>query len=343
MKSSLVLRLSIASLFCMSGFLSWKLRRASENRYAILMYHRVVSQNDVENGLQAGMYVQPKTFENHIRFLKKYFSLVPISEIDSIIEEKSCNSHAKPICVITFDDGWHDFYISAYPILKAHKVPTTVFLPTNFIGTNDWFWTDRVGYFFSKRGNSTGLQKQNRVSGNAVVNQLEKLTGSQESRLEKAIEILKGYRDDEINEILLELSERWDLDQNPSGRAFLNWKEVREIARSGLITFGSHTVAHKILTTLTDQEIRHELIESRKRLIAEQAVDPSFISFCYPNGNYNDKIAGMVKETGYNLAVTTKKGWNNPEADPFILRRIGIHQDMTSTDAMLGCRITSIF
>ena len=56
---------------------------------------------------------------------------------------------------------------------------------------------------------------------------------------------------------------------------------------SWLVSSGSHTVAHKILTTLTDDEIRNELIESRKKLIAEQVVDPSFIPFCYPNGNYN--------------------------------------------------------
>ena len=115
------------------------------------------------------------------------------------------------------------------------------------------------------------------------------------------------------------------------------------MAQSGLVTFGSHTVAHKILTTLADQEIRVELIESRKRLIAEQVVDPSFIPFCYPNGNHNDKIACMVKDTLYSLAVTTKKGWNNLESDPFTLRRIAIHQDMASTDAMFGCRIAGIF
>jgi len=324
------------------GLVGWKLKLIPSNYFVVLMYHRIIPLNDAGEGVQSGMYVQPKTFENHIRFLKNSFSFVPLSEIASIIEEKSCNSNEKPICVITFDDGWHDFYINAYPIMKAHKVPATVFLPTGFIGTNDWLWTDRVGYLFSNKGNSASLQKYNRASVNAIVNQLEKLKGPQESRLEEAIEILKGYRDDEINEILLELSERWDLDQNPPGRGFLNWEEVREMAQSGLVTFGSHTVAHKILTTLADQEIRDELIESRKRLIAEQVVDPSFIPFCYPNGNHNYRIACMVKDTGYDLAVTTKKGWNNPESDPFTLRRIGIHQDMTSTDAMFYCKIAGI-
>jgi len=83
-------------------------------------------------------------------------------------------------------------------------------------------------------------------------------------------------------------------------------------------------------------------MRSRERLIAEQAVNSSFIPFCYPNGNYNQKIAKMVKDAGYSLAVTTKKGWNTAVSDPFELKRVSIHQDMTATEAMLGCRITGI-
>ena len=94
---------------------------------------------------------------------------------------------------------------------------------------------------------------------------------------------------------------------------------------------------------MTDKEIIDELIKSRDKLIAEHIVDTLFIPFCYPHGNYNENIAGMVKEAGYSLAVSTKNGWNNAEPDLFTLRRIGIHQDMTSTKAMFGCRIAGIY
>jgi len=51
------------------------------------------------------------------------------------------------------------------------------------------------------------------------------------------------------------------------------------------------------------------------------------------------KIARMVKYAGYSIAVTTKKGWNNARPDSFTLRRIGIHQDMTSTVPLFAARI----
>ena len=108
------------------------------------------------------------------------------------------------------------------------------------------------------------------------------------------------------------------------------------------MTFGSHTASHRILTTLTDEEIRDELKRSKEKLLTEKISDPSCIPFCYPNGNYNEKTAELVKEMGYHLAVTTENGWNDAKADLFRLRRIGIHEDITSTKALFGCRITGI-
>ena len=168
------------------------------------------------------------------------------------------------------------------------------------------------------------------------------MTGPLGSRMEGAVELLKACPNDEIEKAITELSVIWAMSPNPSGRAFVSWKEAKEMARSGLITFGSHTASHSILSMLEDSEIRHELVESRRRLIAEQVVDPAFIPFCYPNGNYNNRIVSMVRNTGYNLAVTTKNGWNNSESYPFTLRRVGMHQDMTSTEAMFACRIAGI-
>jgi peptidoglycan/xylan/chitin deacetylase (PgdA/CDA1 family) len=175
------------------------------------------------------------------------------------------------------------------------------------------------------------------------LHQLANFKGPFESLLEEAISTLKAYRNSEIEKIISDLAARWSVNNKLPDRAFMKWDEIREMKRSGLVSFGSHTVGHKILTTLTDDEINIELIESKKRLINEQAVDPSFIPFCYPNGNYNERIAKLVKDAGYSLAVTTKSGWNTFESNPFELKRIPVHQDMTATDAMFGCRIAGIF
>jgi peptidoglycan/xylan/chitin deacetylase (PgdA/CDA1 family) len=305
------------------------------------MYHRVIPKDETES-VQAGMYAEPVTFKNHIQFLKKHLRIIPISECIHNPGKKSEKTSNRPFCVLTFDDGWHDFYKYAFPILKKYNVPVTVFLPTDFIGTNRWFWTDRLTHLFCRKDRPDNSHKTNHVSFNPLVNELEKLKGSQESMIEGAIELLKTRQQNEIEGTLSELAERWNFEQEIPARAFLTWDEVREMKESGLITFGSHTASHRILTTLTDEEIRDELKRSKEKLLTEKISDPSCIPFCYPNGNYNEKTAELVKEMGYHLAVTTENGWNDAKADLFRLRRIGIHEDITSTKALFGCRITGI-
>ena len=344
MKFSICIKTILASLLYLMGTVSSKLRGCSSSDCVIMMYHRILPWEKTGIGIQAGMYVDQVTFEQHLKFLTRYFSIIPISELPNIIKGASRSIDTKPPCVLTFDDGWFDFYAYAYPILKLVNVPATVFLPTDFIGTKDCFWTDRFAALLIKREKLKRSALRQGPSLNRLVNEIDNLRGSMELRLEKAIEMLKNYPINEIENLLSELSVRWNIDLVGQGsRAFLTWEEIREMAHSGLISFGSHTARHLILTNLTDNEIQDELARSRVKLLSEDVVDESFIPFCYPNGNYNQKIAKMVKEAGYSLAVTTKNGWNTVASNPFELKRIPIHQDMTSSDAMLGCRIAGIF
>ena len=346
MKSSIAIRSTLASFYNSFGLISWKLRTYSQYNFLFLTYHRILSREKAGTQVQAGMYVEPETFETHIHFLERHLNIISISEFLSNFRKDFGTSSIRPFCILTFDDGWYDFYQYVFPILKTYQIPATVFLPTNFIGTTKCFWTDSLAKLFSQRQRAESKERRVRIktfSSNYLTNQLENLKGSKESKLEKAMQILKAYRDEEIEEILSYLSRNWNLNPEPLDRSFLSWEEVREMAQSGLISFGSHTASHRILTTLTDTEIQGELVRSKERLILEKVVDPSFIPFSYPNGSYDEKIAKMVKEVGYNLAVNTEGGWNHLGSNPFTLRRIAIHQDMTSTEAMFGCRITNIF
>jgi len=343
LKFSIRIKSILAFFLSISGILRFKFSSVSKDDFIILMYHRIIPGHQAHKETQPGMYVRPETFQNHLHFLKKYFTIVPIQDL--LLEDKKPldGSNNKPQCALTFDDGWYDFYEYAFPIVKDHQIPATVFLPTDFMGTSRLFWTDHLADLLIQRENSEKSASKPSPSPNSIVNDVEAIQGNYEAKLEKSIAILKSLRDEEIEEVLSELSSRWSIDPAPHNRGFLTWEEINEMYESGLITFGSHTASHKILTTLTDNEIEDELTKSRDKLISENIVDTAFIPFCYPNGNYNEKIARMVKEAGYSLAVSTKNGWNNAESDLFTLRRIGIHQDMTSTKAMFGCRIAGIF
>ena len=61
--------------------------------------------------------------------------------------------------------------------------------------------------------------------------------------------------------------------------------------------------------------------------------------FCYPNGETTATARRLVSQN-YLGAVTTRKGWHSLEDDPFLIRRTGVHEDVSSRRAALLARIS---
>ena len=339
MSLSLKIKTLSSSILYQTGIVSRKIEKQNKNKYVILMYHRILPRKEAEGILEAGMYVDPHTFEKHIIYLKNKFYLLPLEDLVAKSIVKSHNNQ-KPICVLTFDDGWDDFYTHAFPILKKQGVPATIFLPTALIGTEKSLWTDQLADIFHGgiKVNSGTIRPTN-----PLVEEIEAFMENNNRYLDKAINLLKTRREEEIWEIINELRKRWRIGNEKKKRSFLTWEEVREMGRSGIVNFGSHTANHRILTTLTTEEIKEELLESLETLKKKGDVNPNFFPFSYPNGNYTPEIAAMVREEGYSMAVTTENGWNAFDDNLFELKRISLHQDISSTDAMFACRLAEIF
>jgi peptidoglycan/xylan/chitin deacetylase (PgdA/CDA1 family) len=333
---------TIANAFDFFGIIDKRIINKSKSSYLILMYHRIFQNTGFCKSFQAGMYVEPETFEMHIRYLKQHFDVVSLSEMFSSVHDKERSRSAGPVCALTFDDGWQDFFKFAFPVLMRNQVPATVFLPTGYIGTNDWFWTDRLGRIMATDIQRVKPGGRGFPLDNSLMERITHLHGPFEKKLETAISILKEREEKEIEEVIAELQERSGIRAASLERIFLNWEEVREMRSSGWVSYGSHTHHHRILIHLKEEEVRRELGLSKQILLREGVVDFTFIPFCYPNGASNQRIAGMVREAGYHLAVSTGTGWNEKNASPFALKRVPIHQDMTASREMFGCRVAEI-
>jgi peptidoglycan/xylan/chitin deacetylase (PgdA/CDA1 family) len=299
------------------------------------MYHRITHASE---SIQPGMYVEPVAFENQIELLKEYFDIIPISELNEKLMHGSMSVKDKPYCIITFDDGWKDFYDNAFPVLKKHKTPATVFLPTEFIGTKNRFWTDVYSYLLGKK-NVSEVGEFSSLENYEEILYLSSLDGDYSHKLEAGIEYLKKLPLIRINNILSELAKIWKVKIESKESDFLDWSEVSELLESKLVTFGSHTAQHQLLTTIDEVAINQELHDSIIELERQCVLNSSCKTFCYPNGNYNKDIAEMVRKNGYHLAVTTRKGWNDINDDMYTLKRIGVHQDIASTKELFANRI----
>ena len=94
------------------------------------MYHNI-GIPPKETGLR-GLYVTPRMFRFQMRCLKASgFRVVPLKEILSFVRGDIVHEN---LAAITFDDGYQDFFDNAYPVLKEHGYPSTVFLVSDLVG-----------------------------------------------------------------------------------------------------------------------------------------------------------------------------------------------------------------
>ncbi len=92
----------------------------------ILCYHRIVDKPARYTNLQ------PAAFEAQMNYLAQHnFNVVPLGEIVDAMQYGT--KLPKQTVALTFDDGYKDNYTVAYPILKQHKFPATLFIYPNYI------------------------------------------------------------------------------------------------------------------------------------------------------------------------------------------------------------------
>ena len=100
----------------------------------ILMYH-YIGRND-----ESSLYVTPENFCSQMKFLKENsYSVITLDELVTGIKEG--RKFPPKTVVITFDDGFEDNYIYAFPILARYKMPATIFLITKFVDGRDEYLT----------------------------------------------------------------------------------------------------------------------------------------------------------------------------------------------------------
>ncbi len=100
---------------------------------------------------------------------------------------------------------------------------------------------------------------------------------------------------------------------------WLSEEDLKILDDAGM-TIGSHTVNHAFLPELSPEKIRHELIESKKRL--EVILGHEVKLFSYPAGGVTPAIEQAVKDAGYTGAVSTNYG--NVRHNPYALRRVKV-------------------
>lgn len=105
----------------------------------ILMYHSISNDDEKDIHPYFQLCTSPEVFATHMQYIRENnYSVISLTEAVKLLSttQQLNNSTTQPLkcVVITFDDGYRDFYTHAFPILKQYAFPCTVFLPTGLIG-----------------------------------------------------------------------------------------------------------------------------------------------------------------------------------------------------------------
>lgn len=93
----------------------------------IFMYHFV--REDTGDYEYPENMMRPSMLKSQLQYLKdNNFETIYISDIENIHE------YQKPVA-LTFDDGWEDFYINAFPLFKEYNMKATLYVITSLVGT----------------------------------------------------------------------------------------------------------------------------------------------------------------------------------------------------------------
>ena len=128
----------------------WWKPAISYRRPRILMYHMVCEQKPGQKF--KGLRVTPQRFERQVRFLKaKGWHFVTMSEL------MASSVHKEKTVAITFDDGYEDNFLNAFPILKKYDAKATLYLVVDR-HDRDWSVNKKAHH------NSGELARENKLS-----------------------------------------------------------------------------------------------------------------------------------------------------------------------------------
>ncbi|MCQ9206996.1 MAG: polysaccharide deacetylase family protein [Omnitrophica bacterium] len=108
----------------------------------ILMYHSVRGGEKLLEGYDQKLVVDLETFQRQMKFLRDWnYKVIPLADFMEMV--KAGERIPRKTVAITFDDGFRDNYLYAYPVLKEYGFPATIFVLINLIGKRNFLtWED---------------------------------------------------------------------------------------------------------------------------------------------------------------------------------------------------------
>jgi peptidoglycan/xylan/chitin deacetylase (PgdA/CDA1 family) len=115
----------------------------SELRLPILMYHYVENVADTSDTIRVSLHIPPDIFEKQIKTLQDAdYSFITMNDVANAIENGQ--EIPRKSIVLTFDDGYRDFYTDVFPILKKYSVKAVAYISPGLLDKPNYMYTNQV-------------------------------------------------------------------------------------------------------------------------------------------------------------------------------------------------------
>ena len=290
--------------------------RWRRRRLLILAYHGVSLED--EHLWDGGLYLSPEVFRDRMRLVKESgCAVLPLGEA---LERLYADELPDKCVSITFDDGNHDFYTQAFPVLKEFGFPSTLYLTTFYSHYNRPVFDVACSYLLWKgRGAALDLKA---VTGEEATFDL-----SAQAARDEALRRIQGHvrarslSAEEKDALAARLARglKVDYDALLEKRMLhlLTPAEAGRLAEEG-VAIELHTHRHRVPR---ERELFLREIEDNRRSIREMT-GAEAAHFCYPSGVYDPVFLPWLKEAGVRSATTCEPGLASPDSDPLVLPRL---------------------
>ena len=247
-----------------------------------------------------------REYERQFRYLRRQFQVVPLRTLVDGVGGGGPGLARR--LVLTFDDGCRSNVEVIYPILKRLGLTATFFVCPGLIDSRRWLW------------NVEARQRLNAIS-DGLIDEICRELGAP-GGTEPLIRWMKSLDLQSRNDVerrIREASPHYSPSAAQREDADLaDWQELRNLDPA-VITIGSHTLSHPILSRLSGPELEAEVGMSRRAL--EDKLERPVELFAYPNGDLDEGVRECVSRH-YRGAVTTRQQWVRSGIDPLLLPRL---------------------
>lgn len=266
----------------------------------VLVFHRVC--NNSETIFHKNLQVTPEHLENVLKFFIS--NKIDIVTLDECYDRITTRSKPKRFVVFTFDDGYADNLTHALPVFEKYNAPLALFLATGFPDHRIAFW----GYSLENL-----VLKHNKIEinedGKPDTYNADTPNEKEETYFKIRQYLKMSNKENAISRLISVFGSDYEQHFDQSTRLMLSWNQLLRLSKHPLVTIGTHTSNHFVLSGLKENEVINEIEESVKVIETKTGKRVRYLAYPF-GGKYDagEREFRIAKRCNMKMAFTTNNG-----------------------------------